>query len=150
MTHMSDQQTEGRAEVESEGVSAQEPEGGADAERRSEGKFGRLSPQEAGRRRWQVQREADAGTQSTKSDAKAETPTDEQAIITALRTAAKGGDVAAARELRAWLDGAAQRGGDATIDTATTYAELSYEDRQRLRARLLREAMEAEGMSPHS
>jgi hypothetical protein len=71
------------------------------------------------------------------------TQKEEDAVVLALKRAAKQGDVAAARELRAWRDAAAARGATTQdYDLAETYEELGAETRARLRKRLLAEAIE--------
>lgn len=66
------------------------------------------------------------------------TQSDEEAVIARLKTDAKAGNVQAARELREWIKAQRERAqGADSIDTATTYAQLSAPQRLELRARLL-------------
>ncbi len=58
------------------------------------------------------------------------------------------GNVQAAKELCEWLRVQQEQGASGEdIDTATTYEQLTKGQRDTLRARLLREAMEAEGIT---
>ena len=79
------------------------------------------------------------------------TPTDEDQIIARLRLDAKAGNVQAARELREWLRAQRERAqGAESIDTATSYAQLSGGQRLELRARLLGEALRVMGVQADS
>jgi len=75
-------------------------EGEGDSERTS-GPFGGLSASDAAKKRHDARRERDRQRDMT-----------DAAIVEALRTKASKGDVAAARELRAWLDREHEEEGD--------------------------------------
>lgn len=64
-----------------------------------------------------------------------------------LKQDATEGNVQAAKELREWLRILEEAVSGEDIDTATTYEQLTKQQRDILRARLLREAMEVEGMA---
>jgi hypothetical protein len=69
-------------------------------------------------------------------------------ILDALVEKAKKGDVPAARELRGWFDQGLGRPEAASLDTAgvdgCSYADMTPEERARLRAALIKRMAEAE------
>jgi hypothetical protein len=68
-------------------------------------------------------------------------------ILDALVTKAEKGDVPAARELRGWFDQGLGRPEAASLDTGDVdrpYAEMTPEERARLRAEVIRRISEAE------
>jgi hypothetical protein len=68
--------------------------------------FGGLSPSEAGKRRWEKERQrvAEAESSPESNGVLVVTTTDIDSIIAALRDKAKQGDVPAAREQRDWIE----------------------------------------------
>lgn len=99
--------------------------------------FGGMSPAEAGRRRWALQRERDAAElEAVKARADGDTrtvlvPVSVGAIITRLDKDAQQGSVSSAKELRAWLD--AYPPSDAELDLG----DLDRTTRARMKAALL-------------
>jgi hypothetical protein len=68
-------------------------------------------------------------------------------ILDALYEKAKHGDVPAARELRGWYDQGLGKPGEAGLDTgdeSRPYADMTPEERARIRARVIREIAERE------
>jgi len=106
--------------------------------------FGKLSPSEAASLRWEKERararDADAQAVHEAQGVALIVRTTVQVgtIISALEKAAKKGDVAAARELRAYL-------AEAQVETETDLSSLDRRTLQALKARLLAE-IEDEGI----
>jgi len=68
-------------------------------------------------------------------------------ILDALLEKAEHGDVPAARELRGWFDQGLGKPGEASLDTGDVdrpYADMTPEERARVRARIIREIAERE------
>lgn len=105
--------------------------------------FGKMTPSEAARRRWEKHRarQADAEDVSVQEHEEeavlVRVSVQTGAIIKRLAKDAKQGDVQAARELRAWLSEVAQ-------DSETSVSALDRRTRQALLARLLAEIDEDE------
>lgn len=93
----------------------------AETKKSAERPFGGLTPREAGIRRQKLAREAAERNKALADSSPA--PVTDDAVIEALRTKARRGDVAAARELRAWLD--RQEGKDTGEGEDLTSAQLA-------------------------
>jgi hypothetical protein len=68
-------------------------------------------------------------------------------ILDALVAAAQKGNVPAARELRGWYDQGLGKPGESSLDTGEVdrpYADMTPEERERVRARVIREIAERE------
>lgn len=108
--------------------------------------FGKLSPSEAAQARWRKERarqaaEADEAEGKPKLQAiMVRVPVEIGAIITRLAKDAKAGDVTSARELRAYMDAY-------PAETHTDLSALDTRTLQALKARLLLEIEEEEGLS---
>jgi hypothetical protein len=108
--------------------------------------FGKLSPSQAARLRWDREkaRQQDADEQAA-HEAKGitvivRTSVPIGKIIAKLSQAAQKGDVAAARELRAYL-------AEAAIETETDLSALDRRTLQTLKARLLQELADEDGLA---
>ena len=126
--------------VEAPEVSVQD----AQEVRGTQRQFGKLTPSEAASLRWEKERarakdaEAQAVHEAQGTTLIVRTTVQVGQIIASLEKAAKKGDVAAARELRAYL-------AEAQVETETDLSSLDRRTLQALKARLLAE-IEDEGI----
>lgn len=75
------------------------------------------------------------------------------AVLDPLHLKAKQGNVQAAREQRGWYDQAFGKRGESSLDTGDVdrpYADMTPEERARLRARIIREIAEREAAEPEA
>jgi hypothetical protein len=125
-------------------VMTSEQDAGEGTQRKAQ--FGKLSPSEAAQARWRKERakqaaEADEAEGKPKQQAvMVRVPVEIGDIIRRLARDAKGGDVQSARELRAYLEAY-------PVETHTDISALDSRTVQALKARLLMEIEEEEGLA---
>lgn len=127
--------------IETTGEEAVEGTVGSETqERGSGGRFGGLTPAEAGRRRWEKQRAREAEAVGLDEDdaRTVTTPIRVGQVIGALERQAVAGNANAARELRSWLSEYPPE------DASVTPEALASDLRKRVLARLLAEISEEE------